>query len=64
LSRTITNPEVAPRAVVKKMPVRVRAWSGRKLLRSYAKIGDLSVDLEQIGKLRGLAGDGTNRRTS
>ena len=31
------------------MPVRVRAWSGRKLLRSYAKIGDLSVDLEQIG---------------
>ena len=48
--RLLTNPEVAPRTVVKKMPVRVKAWSDRKLLHGYAEIGDQRVDLEQIEK--------------
>jgi hypothetical protein len=46
----LTNPEVTPRTVVKKMPVRVKAWSDRRLLHGYAEIGDQRVDLEQIEK--------------
>jgi 3',5'-cyclic-AMP phosphodiesterase len=46
--RLLTNPQVAPRTVVKKMPVRAKAWSDRRLLRGYAEIGDHRVDLEQI----------------
>jgi 3',5'-cyclic-AMP phosphodiesterase len=47
--RLLTNPQVAPRTVVK-MPVRVRAWSDRKLLRGYAEIGGQRIDLERIAQ--------------
>jgi 3',5'-cyclic-AMP phosphodiesterase len=48
--RLLTNHEAATGGEVKKMTVRVKAWSDRKLLRGYAEIGDQRVDLEQIGK--------------
>jgi 3',5'-cyclic-AMP phosphodiesterase len=46
--RLLTDQEVSPRTVVKEMPVRVKAYSDRKLLHGYAEIGDQRVDLEQI----------------
>jgi 3',5'-cyclic-AMP phosphodiesterase len=48
--KLLTDQEVAPRTVVKEMPVRVKAWSDRKLLHGYAEIGDQRIDLEQIEK--------------
>lgn len=48
--RLHTNPEAAPRTVTKKMAVRVKAWSDRKLLRGYAELCDQRIDLEQIGE--------------
>jgi 3',5'-cyclic-AMP phosphodiesterase len=46
--RLITNQEAASQVEVKRMAVRVKAWSDRKLLRGYAAIGDQKVDLEQF----------------
>jgi Icc protein len=48
--RLLTNAEAAPRTLVKKMAVRVKVWSDRKLLRGHAEIGDQRVDLEQIAQ--------------
>jgi 3',5'-cyclic-AMP phosphodiesterase len=48
--RLLTNTEAAPRIVVKKMAVRVKAWNDKKLLRGYAEIRDQKVHLEQIAK--------------
>jgi 3',5'-cyclic-AMP phosphodiesterase len=48
--RLLKDQEVAPRTVVKEMPVRVKAWSDRRVLRGYAEIGDQRADLEQIEK--------------
>jgi 3',5'-cyclic-AMP phosphodiesterase len=45
--RFLTNHEAAPGIEVKKMTIRVKAWSDRKLLRGHAEIGDQRVDFEQ-----------------
>ena len=46
--RPATNQGAAPKLDVKKMSVRVKAWTDRKLLQGYAEIGDQKVDLEQL----------------
>jgi hypothetical protein len=48
--RLLTNTEATSRSVAKKMAVRVKAWSDRKLLRGYADIGEQRVDLKQIAQ--------------
>jgi hypothetical protein len=46
--RLLTTQEAAPQVEVRRMAVRVKAWSDRTLLRGYAAIGDQKVDLEQL----------------
>jgi 3',5'-cyclic-AMP phosphodiesterase len=46
--RLIANQEAAPQVEIRRMAVRVKAWSDRELLQGYAAIGDQKVDLEPL----------------
>lgn len=46
--RLVTQTELPSNVADKKMTVRVKAWSDRRLLRGYAEIADQRVDLEQL----------------
>jgi hypothetical protein len=48
--RLPTNAEIESRTLAKKMAVRVKAWSDRRLLRGYAEIGDQGVDFVQVAQ--------------